>query len=102
MANKDIVVIGASAGGIEALQVLVGDLPADFNGSIFIVIHTGPTSPNVMDKILARAGSLPASTADDSEPIRPGHIYVAPSDHHMLLDEAGYVRVTRGPKENRF
>jgi len=102
MANKDIVVIGASSGGIEALQVVMGGLPAGFSGSIFIVIHTGATSPNVMDKILARAGRLPATTARDWEKIQPGNVYVAPADHHMVLDKAGFVRVTRGPKENRF
>jgi two-component system, chemotaxis family, protein-glutamate methylesterase/glutaminase len=100
--SKDIVVVGASAGGIEALQKLVAALPKDYKGTIFVVIHTGATSPNILDKILERAGPLPATNAQSWEPIRPGHIYVAPADHHLLLDASGYLRTSRGPKENRF
>src|SRR5262245_58889418 len=101
MPNKDIVVIGASTGGIEALQNLVRDLPADLNAALFVVIHTASSSPNVLGKILDSAGPLPASCATDREPIKPGRIYVAPSDHHLLLED-GRVRISRGPKENRF
>ena len=102
MANKDIVVIGASTGGVEALQVIAEGLPADFNGSIFVVLHIGGTSPDFLGQILDRAGPLSAATAKDGEEIKPGKIYVAPSDHHLLVDPAGFVRTTRGPKENRF
>jgi two-component system, chemotaxis family, protein-glutamate methylesterase/glutaminase len=102
MVNKDIVVVGASAGGIEALQVLVGDLPRDFKGSLFVVLHTGASSPNILAQILSRAGPLPVRTGEEGERIKPGHIYTAPADHHLLLDPAGYVRLSRGPKENRF
>jgi two-component system chemotaxis response regulator CheB len=97
---RDIIVIGASAGGIEALKVLVKDLPADVPASIFVVVHIGAYGLGILPEILARAGSLPASNAVDREPIRRGHIYVAPPDHHLLLDPAGVVRITRGPKEN--
>jgi two-component system chemotaxis response regulator CheB len=99
--TKDIIVIGASAGGIEALQVLVGGLPKEFEASIFAVLHTSPQSPGILDAIFTRAGSLPATNARDNEKILPGHIYVAPPDHHLLI-EPGRVRVTKGPKENRF
>jgi len=99
--KKDIIVIGASAGGIEALRLIVRDLPKDFAASIFVVLHTAPQSPGILDQILARAGSLPATNATDKEQIQPGRIYVAPPDHHLLI-EPGIVRVTKGPKENRF
>jgi len=98
---KDIIVVGASAGGIEALRTLVAGLPGDLAASLFVVLHTSPQSPGVLDEILKRAGPLPALMGRDGERIRPSRIYVAPPDHHLLI-EPGIVRVTRGPKENRF
>ena len=99
--RKDIIVVGASAGGIEALRVLVGGLPKDFAAAVFVVLHTSPESPGLLADILKRSGRLPAVSAKDGERIRPGRIYVAPPDRHLLI-EPGVVRVTRGPKENRF
>lgn len=101
MPNKDIIVIGASAGGIEALRLIVRDLPKDLAASIFVVLHVAPQSPGILDQILTRAGALPATNALDKEPIHTGHIYVAPPDHHLLL-EPERVRITKGPRENRF
>jgi two-component system chemotaxis response regulator CheB len=98
---KDIIVVGASAGGIEALRVLVGGLPADLPASLFVVLHTAPESPAMLADILDRSGSLPALSPKDGDRIRPGTIYVAPPDRHLLI-EPNLVRVTRGPKENRF
>jgi two-component system chemotaxis response regulator CheB len=102
MPTRDIVVIGASTGGREALQQLVERLPEDFGGSIFIVLHTGPSSPDILDRMLMQAGPLPAANAKHWKPIKPGHIYVAPADYHLLLDRSGYTLLTRGPRENRF
>jgi two-component system chemotaxis response regulator CheB len=99
--HRDIVVIGASAGGIEALRTLVGHLPADFAASLFVVLHTAPNSPGVLGPILERAGELPAVCVRESEPIKPGRIYVSAPDHHLVID-GGIARATRGPKENRF
>ncbi|HEV2863494.1 MAG TPA: chemotaxis protein CheB [Pyrinomonadaceae bacterium] len=99
--RKDIVVIGASAGGLEALRSLVAALPADFPASVFVVLHTSAESPGLLAAILDRSGPLPADTASDGEHIRPGRIYVAPPDHHLVV-EPGVVRTTRGPRENRF
>jgi two-component system, chemotaxis family, protein-glutamate methylesterase/glutaminase len=101
MSGRDIVVVGASAGGIEALRALVGGLPADFRGSVFAVMHTAPDSPGVLAQILDRSGPLKASHAENRERIRPGRIYVAPPDRHLLL-EPGMMRLTHGPRENRF
>ncbi|HYJ46814.1 MAG TPA: chemotaxis protein CheB [Pyrinomonadaceae bacterium] len=98
---KDIIVVGTSAGGIEALRVLVSALPEDLTASVFVVLHTSPESPGMLAGILDRFGHLPATTANDGERIRPGRIYVAPPDRHLLI-EPGLVRTTRGPKENRF
>ena len=101
MRSKHIVVIGASAGGIEALRTIVGTLDARFAASICVVLHTSPQSPGVLDAILSRAGSLPATTAVNGERLQPGHIYVAPPDFHIVV-EPGVLRVTKGPRENRF
>jgi two-component system chemotaxis response regulator CheB len=98
---KDIIVVGASAGGIEALRVLAGGLPADLPASLFVVLHTSPESPAMLPNILDRSGSLPALSPNDGDRIRRGTIYVAPPDRHLLI-EPNLVRVTRGPKENRF
>ena len=101
MARKDIVVVGASAGGMGALKKLAAGLPAEFPAALFVVWHLSPGVRSVLPRVLERAGRLPALNPSDGDRIQPGRIYVAPNDHHMLL-EKGYVRVTRGPKENRF
>src|SRR5947207_2902941 len=101
MASKDIAVAGASAGGMEALQRLVAGLPPDWPGSLFVVWHLSPGVQSILPSVLTKAGPLQATHPDDGDRIEPGHIYVAPNDRHMLL-ERGYIRVTRGPKENRF
>src|SRR5262245_53545926 len=100
MAKHDIVVIGASAGGVEALTAIVRDLPADLPASVFIVLHVPPESVSVLPEILTRSGPLIARHAQDCDPIAPGRIYVAPPGRHLLLKE-GLVSVIAGPKENR-
>jgi two-component system chemotaxis response regulator CheB len=99
MTGHDIIVIGASAGGVEALSQLVRGLPEDLQASVFIVLHVPSNSTSVLAKILNRAGKLPAASAEDYETIQPGRIYVARSDCHLLV-KRGHVRMTRGPKEN--
>jgi two-component system chemotaxis response regulator CheB len=101
MARKDIVVVGASAGGMGALEKLVAGLPRDFPAAMFVVWHLSPGVRSVLPQVLKRAGPLPALNPSDGDRIEPGKIYVAPNDHHLLL-EKGYVRVAKGPKENRF
>ena len=101
MATKDIVVVGASAGGMGALEKLVAGLPADLPAAVFVVWHLAPGVRTVLPAVLSKAGPLPAAAPSDGDPIKPGRIYIAPNDHHMLL-ERGYIRVTKGPKENRF
>ena len=101
MAKRDIIVIGASAGGVIALKELVAALPADFKGSIFIVMHVSPHSPSYLPNILESAGRLKAVHPKDGELVQHGCIYIAPPDHHLLV-EYDQVLVKRGPKENRF
>jgi two-component system chemotaxis response regulator CheB len=82
------------------LRALIRALPADLQAAIFIVMHLSPLSPSILPKLLSGPGTMKVSAALDSEPIRPGHVYVAQPDLHMLV-EPGYVRLTRGPRENR-
>jgi two-component system chemotaxis response regulator CheB len=93
-----IFAIGASQGGVQALRVLLAGLPADFAAPILIVQHIGATE-SILPAILADASSLPTAFALDGEPLLPGRIYVAPPDHHMLVND-GKLELTRGPREN--
>lgn len=101
MPGQDIIVIGASMGGLEALQALLPGLADDTPAALFIVWHMAAESLGLLPDLLSRLSPLPIANAQDAEPIQPGHIYVAPPDHHLLI-ERGHVRLTRGPKENRF
>ena len=94
-----VVVIGASAGGVEALRNVAAGLPEDFASTVFVVLHLPPGGTSVLPAILARAGGLSASHPTDGEEIKTGHIYVAPPDNHMLVDD-DVVRLARGPREN--
>lgn len=100
MAGHDIVVIGGSAGGVEALKRICEGLPENFPASIFAVIHISPTSRSVMPELLSRAGHIAARHPANEETIARGRIYVAPPDMHMLL-RPGHVILRRGPHENR-
>jgi two-component system, chemotaxis family, protein-glutamate methylesterase/glutaminase len=98
-ADRDIIVIGGSAGGVEALASVVSAFPPDLGASVFAVIHFPPTSSSVLPQILRRAGRLSAQHPRDGEPVVRDRIYVAPPDHHMYLED-GTVRLSRGAREN--
>jgi two-component system chemotaxis response regulator CheB len=100
MPTKNIIVIGASAGGVDALQRLCAALPADFPAYVFVAQHLSPAARSMLPQLLDRAGPLHAVAADDEQAIEPGHIYVARPDHHLLLRD-GKMLVRRGPVENR-
>ncbi|GAB3718945.1 chemotaxis protein CheB [Spirosoma flavus] len=101
MKKRNIIVMGASAGGIEAFQQLMVGLPPDLDAAILIVWHMAPTVHGVLPQLLSRFTTIPVAHAYDNEPIQMGRIYVAPPDRHMLVDN-DHLRVTHGPKENRF
>jgi two-component system chemotaxis response regulator CheB len=100
--KRDIVVIGGSAGGITALRTLIQGLSPDFAGTMFVVIHTSPTSPGLLPEILSHVNGLPAQHAVHQARFEPAHIYIAPPNRHLLIDRNGTMRLTHGPKENRF
>lgn len=98
MAKRDIVVIGGSAGSNAALKQILGDLPADFPGSIFVATHV-PSNSDYLANAVARYSKLPVRSARDGQPIERGCIYVAVPDHHLLVID-GTVRLGDGPREN--
>ena len=100
MAEFNVVVVGASAGGVEALIRLVEGLPADMDAAVLIVIHMPPNSRSVLPQILSRSQRMPATHPADGQRIQPGRIYVAPADFHLLLTDDHRVTLAKGPKEN--
>jgi two-component system chemotaxis response regulator CheB len=98
--HRDIVVVGASAGGVKALQRFVAALPADLPAAVFVVLHLWPASESFLSAILNRAGPMPVSEAVNGMPVEPGRIVVAPTDMHLMLEQ-GRTVVVRGPRENR-
>lgn len=97
-----VVVVGASAGGMDALTGLVAQLPADFPAPVFIVNHMGAEiTGEPLVAALNKRGSLRCSHARDEEAFKPGHVYLAPSDQHLLLVR-GKMLVTKGARENRY
>jgi two-component system, chemotaxis family, protein-glutamate methylesterase/glutaminase len=99
--RRDLVVIGASAGGVEALRIVIGMLPRDFRAAVCVVVHTSPASPGVLGGILRRAGPLEATTVVTRERLKPGMVYVPGPDLHLVVQPTMAV-ATRGPRENRF
>lgn len=99
MATRDTIVIGASAGGVQALSTLVSFLPAEIPAAFFIVLHVPSDAPSLLPEILARESNLFVAHARDGEPIERGRIYVAPPDFHLLI-EKHHLRLVHGPKEN--
>lgn len=97
MGKRDIVVIGASTGGIEALRKVVEGLPGNFEGSVFVVMHIGPVS--LLPEILSRSTKLRTVKAEDGLRFQPGHMYVAPPNRHLLIED-GHIKLSAGPREN--
>lgn len=98
--HRNIVVIGASAGGVPALQQLVAGLPVNFPAAVFIVLHVWSGSVSLLPRILARTSKLPVIEARHEQRFAPGNVYVAPADLHLFV-ERDHLSVLRGPKENR-
>jgi two-component system chemotaxis response regulator CheB len=99
MPIRDTIVVGASAGGVEALERLMAGLPADLPAAVVIVLHTPPTAGSALPAVLGRAGRLPVQHARDRMLIETGHVYVAPPDRHLLIHD-GILNLSNGPREN--
>jgi two-component system chemotaxis response regulator CheB len=101
MTTKRVVVIGGSSGALDVVRTIAAQLPVGFPAAVCIVLHTAPESPGVLRSIIGNTTPLPTSSAETGMRLDSGHIYIAPPDHHLVI-EPGRLRVTRGPKENRF
>lgn len=97
---RNVVVIGTSAGGVQALIALFESLPCDLPAAFLVVLHIPAHEPSVLDRILSRVTSMRVVAARDGERMEAGTVYVAIADHHLMLTEDG-IRLTRGPKECR-
>ena len=97
--SRDLVVVGASAGGVEVLRQLAAGLPADLPACVLVVLHVSPTAASVLPGILDRAGPLPATHARDGSALEHARIYVAPPDFHLVVDDSA-VRLEHGPPEH--
>jgi two-component system chemotaxis response regulator CheB len=98
--GHDIIVLGASAGGVLALSDVIGSLPADLPAAVFAVLHVSPHATSALPRILSRAGDLTAvHPKNGKEEIRPGQVYIAPPDRHLAI-ENGHVKTTREASEN--
>ena len=100
MFGHEIIVVGASAGGVDAVPRLISSLPPYLPASVFVVLHIPALGPDLLAEIVGCRAALKVSNGADGEKIQPGHIYLAPPDRHLQV-EAGRVRLTRGPRENR-
>lgn len=99
LANFDLVVIGASAGGVGSLQRVVEHIPAEFPAAILVALHLPDGIRSMLPQILARAGNLPASHAEDGEAFERGRIYIAPAGFHLTIQD-GRMSVMRGAREH--
>ncbi|MGW4207544.1 chemotaxis protein CheB [Lentzea sp. NPDC004789] len=99
--RRDLVVVGASAGGVEALRQLVAGLPRDLRAAVVVVLHMPAGGSSALSSILTRSGPLRAVPAEDGVELRNAHIYVARPDHHVLVQD-GVLRLSRGPTENGY
>jgi two-component system chemotaxis response regulator CheB len=97
--NRDVIVIGASAGGLEVLLEMVSQLPRNLPAALFVVIHRHPNGPALLPELLSERGPLTARHPLHGERTEPGTIYIAPPDNHLWVRN-GSVEVVRGPKEN--
>lgn len=98
VANRDLVVVGASAGGVEALRELVSGLPADLDAAVLVVLHLPPGGATALDSILDRCGPLPCAPAEDGAPLRRGTVVVGRPDRHLRV-VGDRIVLDRGPSE---
>jgi two-component system, chemotaxis family, protein-glutamate methylesterase/glutaminase len=87
MMGYEMVAIGASLGGVQAVQAVLAALPADFAAAVVVVQHRAHTSDETLADILLGASRLPLKEAEDKDELLPGHVYLAPADYHLLVDD---------------
>ncbi|TMQ25547.1 MAG: chemotaxis protein CheB [Candidatus Rokuibacteriota bacterium] len=97
--RRDVIVVGASAGGVEALIRLFSELPADIAAAVAVVLHRSPVHETRLALVLGRRASLPVYEPGDGDPLKPGAIWLGPRDQHLLVED-GRLRLSRGPREH--
>ncbi len=101
MPQRDVIVIGGSAGALGPLKTIVQHLPVGFGASLLVVLHTRSSGNGALPQILSHISKLPVRFARRDEPLRHGHIYIAPPDLHLIV-AADELRLVHGPRENGF
>jgi two-component system chemotaxis response regulator CheB len=99
MSNRDILALGTSAGGVEALLFLARSFAPDFPASVFVTIHLASQFRSSLDEVLDRAGPLPTVFAQDGDAVRKSCIYIAPVDRHLII-EGDRIVLGHGSREN--
>ena len=97
---RDVIVVGASAGGVQALMHLLSKLPGDFPAIVGLVLHRTPYHETQLPFVLGRHAVVTVIEPTDGTPLKRGVVYVAPRDQHLLFEE-GHARLSRGPREHR-
>ena len=92
-----VVAIGASAGGVQALRLLLPALPPRFPAAVLVVLHVPPDRPSLLASIFGQLCRLPVREAEDKEPLAPGTIWFAPPDYHLLVDRGGWLALSVDP-----
>src|SRR5262252_3717839 len=98
---RDIIVIGGSAGGLEALMKLLCALPPDLPAAIGVVLHRSPVLSSNLSEVIKRSSQLPVVEVNEREPLRSGHVYLAPRDRHLRFDD-GILHTSRDAHQHRF
>lgn len=99
MGNRDVLALGTSAGGVEALMFLARHFPPDLPAAVLVTVHLSPHTRSTLDRLLSDSGPLPAKFAADGDLVQSGRIYLAPPDRHLLI-ENDELRLGTGPREN--
>ncbi|MVT70903.1 chemotaxis protein CheB [Bradyrhizobium pachyrhizi] len=99
MSNRDIIVIGGSAGATAPLKQILGRLPTDLPAAVFVVLHIPSHGIGILSTVASAAGKLPVRQAESGMVIEIGHVYLAAPDHHLLIQD-GHLMLGRGPREN--
>jgi len=96
--TRNIIVVGASAGGLEALRRVIGAFPPAFPASVMVVLHTARHSPKLLAEIIGEYASIPVAYGTQNEEVLSGHVYLAPPDHHLIVTQCGWLGLDAGAK----
>lgn len=99
MANRDIIVIGGSAGSSAPLRIILAALPPNLRAAVIVAVHVPANSTGILRLVASASNNLPVKNAEDGDTIRPGQVYLAPPNHHLLVMK-DRLALGNGPREN--